>query len=30
MVEPATHIPYLADRHYDDLRGSRYLLRMSI
>ena len=30
VVEPATHIPYLADRHYDDLRGSRYLLRMSI
>ena len=29
VVEPATHIPYLADRHYDDLRGSRYLLRMS-
>ena len=25
-----SHIPYLADRHYDDLRGSRYLLRMSI
>ena len=30
VVKPATHIPYLADRHYDDLRGSRYLLRISI
>ena len=30
VVEPATHIPYFADRHYDDLRGSRYLLRISI
>ena len=30
VVEPATHIPYLANRHYNDLRGSRYLLRISI
>ena len=30
VVEPATHIPDFADRHYSTLCGSRYLFRISI